>query len=162
MLRPLAALTLSALIAAPLALPAQEVNEGRRLAETMFESLDGSNRGFVDMGEYSTFGADIFFSMDTDQDTRISLDEFMSWDFGMRMVAEERDRVAAYETALRVVFAFWDRNGDGLISRTEHRQSLAQDFQRADIDNDAVLSRDEFLSGFSVNVALRAALDTTL
>lgn len=56
---------------------------------------------------------------------------------------------------------FWDRNGDGVISRTEHRQSLNFDFQRADTDNDALLTEDEFTGGFSVMVALRAAINPT-
>ncbi|MEL6465284.1 MAG: hypothetical protein AAFQ58_09975 [Pseudomonadota bacterium] len=48
-----------------------------------------------------------------------------------------------------------------MISRTEHRQSLNFDFQRADTDNDALLTEDEFTGGFSVMVALRAAINPT-
>ena len=97
--------------------------------------------------------------MDTDEDGVLSLGEFMSWDYGMLPIAQEAGREDAYDTALRVVFAFWDRDGDGVISRTEHRQSLMADFQRADTDNDALMTRDEFTSGFSIMVALRAAIN---
>ena len=145
--------------ATPFALAAEE-NEGRRLAQLAFQSIDVADRGYVDIGEFVTFGGDVFVSMDANDDDSLTLGEFMGWDYGMSGVAEERDRVDAYETALKVVFAFWDRDGDGEISRTEHRQAMNADFQRADNDNDAVLSEDEFLSGFSVMVALRAALDT--
>jgi Ca2+-binding EF-hand superfamily protein len=146
---------------APVATFAEE-NEGRRLADLAFSSLDTADRGDIDQGEFSNFGSDVFLSMDGDENGSLSLKEFMSWDYGMSGVAEERGRVEAYETALRIVFAFWDRDGDGNVSRTEHRQSLNFDFQRADTDNDTLLSQEEFTSGFSVMVALRAALDPNL
>ena len=44
-------------------------------------------------------------------------------------------------------------------SKTEYRQSLSADFRRADFNNDAVLTEEEFLSGFSINVAARAAIN---
>ncbi|MDX8350038.1 signal transduction protein [Cognatiyoonia sp. IB215446] len=138
---------------------AQEETDGRRLAQMAFASLDEANRGFIDQGEFSNFGGDVFVSMDTDGDNNLSLPEFLSWDYGMAPLAAEAGREDAYETALRVVHAFWDRNGDGVISRTEHRQSLNFDFQRADTDNDALLTEDEFTGGFSVMVALRAAIN---
>jgi len=146
---------------APVAAIAEE-NEGRRLAELAFSGLDTADRGHIDQGEFTNFGSDVFYSMDYDQNDSLSLDEFMNWDYGMSGVAEERGRVEAYETALRVVFAFWDRDGDGDVNRTEHRQSLNFDFQRADVNGDALLTQEEFTSGFSVMVALRAALDPNL
>ncbi len=151
-----AALTVA--IAAPVAALSEE-NEGRQLAELAFKSIDGADRGFIDLGGYTNFGTDVFVSMDGDDSGKISLAEFMGWGYGMQPLAEKRDRADAYETALRVVFAFWDRNGDNQISKTEHRQSLISDFRRADTDNDAVLTEAEFLSGFSVMVALRAAIN---
>jgi len=152
---------LATAFAAPTVAAAQE-NEGRRLAELAFSGLDTADRGYIDMGEFSNFGNDVFASMDSDENGSLSIGEFMSWDYGMSEIAEELGRVEAYETALRVVFAFWDRDGDGNISRTEHRKSLYSDFQRADTDNDALLTQEEFTSGFSVMVALRAALDPNL
>lgn len=154
-------LSLGVLLVAPTILAADE-NEGRRLAELAFASVDSAERGFIDMGEFTTFGTDVFASMDGDENGKISLDEYMGWDYGMVSVAEERDRMDAYETALRVVFAFRDRDGDGEINKTEHRQSMNFDFQRADLNGDAVLTEREFLNGFPVMVALRAALDPDL
>lgn len=155
------ALSLVAAIALPAMASAQE-NEGRRLAELAFASVDSAERGFIDMGEFTNFGNDVFTSMDVDDSGKLSLEEYMGWDFGMLPLAEERGRVDAYETALRIVFAFRDRNGDGEISKTEHRQSMNFDFQRADTDGDAVLTEAEFLSGFPVMVAIRAAVDPNL
>lgn len=145
-------------LAVPTLSIAQEA-EGRRLAELGFSSLDTQDRGYIDQGEYLSFGSDVFFSMDYDENGSLTLGEFLDWDYGMLPLAQDRGREDAYFTALRVVFAFWDRNGDGAISRTEHRKSLNADFLRADTDSDATLTRDEFLSGFSVMIALRAAIN---
>ncbi|MEP3300271.1 MAG: signal transduction protein, partial [Pseudoruegeria sp.] len=150
------------LLLASLAVPAAaiaETNEGRDLSKLAFSSVDTAERGYIDQGEFTNFGSDIFFSMDANDDDQMSLGEFLSWGFGMEQVAEEAGRADAYETAMRVVFAFWDRNGDNKITRTEYRQSLAADFRRADANNDAVLSEEEFLGGFSVNIAARAAIN---
>lgn len=136
----------------------QSMPEGHRLAELTFESVDQAGRGFIDQGNMEALRADIFISQDSDENGRISESEMLGWDFGFSNIAEEEDKVLAYRTALRVVFSFWDRNGDGEISETEHRQAVVADFQRADLNNDAVLTEDEFVQGFSVLVAIRAAL----
>ncbi len=149
---------LIAALAAPTAALAQ-TSEGRDLARLAFTSVDQADRGYIDQGEFTTFGSDVFVSMDYNGNDRLSLGEFLTWGFGMEQVAEEAGRAEAYETAMRVVFAFWDRNGDNEITRTEHRQSLLTDFRRADTNNDAVLTEEEFLLGFSVNVAARAAIN---
>ncbi|GAB5512045.1 MAG: hypothetical protein Rhims3KO_34460 [Hyphomicrobiales bacterium] len=152
-------LAAAAVLSMPLTSLADEPNEGLRLAQLSFASMDGSDRGYVDMSEYLRYGVDVFVSMDQDESGGIDLPEFMDWDFGMSFVAEDRDAVPAYETALRVVFGFWDRNGDGMITSAEHGQSLVLDYQRADTDRDGKLTEEEYLSGFSVMVALRAALN---
>lgn len=152
-------LAAAAVLSMPLTSLADEPNEGLRLAQLSFASMDGSDRGYVDMSEYLRYGVDVFVSMDQDESGGIDLPEFMDWDFGMSFVAEDRDAVPAYETALRVVFGFWDRNGDGMITSAEHGQSLVLDYQRADTDRDGKLTEEEYLRGFSVMVALRAALN---
>jgi len=114
------------------------------------------------MGEFSNFGNDVFVSMDSDENKKLSLEEFMGWGFGMSNVAEERDRVEVYEAALRILFAIRDRNGNGEISMVENRKSINLDFQRADLDGDALITQDEFLKGYMVMIAFRAALNTNL
>lgn len=150
--------TLLATLALPAATLAED-NEGRRLAELAFQSVDGTDRGFIDQGEFTNFGGDVFVSMDADESKSLSLNEYLSWGYGMELVAEDAGRAEAYETAMRVVFAFWDRDGDGEITRTEHRKSLMADFRRADLDDDAILTKEEFTTGFSVLVAARAAIN---
>jgi Ca2+-binding EF-hand superfamily protein len=97
--------------------------------------------------------------MDYDQDLKLSLSEFLVFDTGMRAVAEQAGRLDNHDTALRIVFAFWDRDGDGLVSKSEHTRSLSYDFQRADVNDDARLDLEEFTSGFTLMVALRAAIN---
>ena len=149
---------LIAAIAVPAAAVAQ-TGEGRNLAKLAFKSVDSAERGFIDQAEFINFGGDIFYSMDYDDNDMLSLKEFLSWGFGLEQVAAAAGRADAFDTAMRVVFAFWDLNGNGQINRTEYRRSLNTDFHRADANNDAVLSEEEFLSGFSVNVAARAAIN---
>ena len=60
--------------------------------------------------------------------------------------------------AQKVLFAFWDHDGNQEISRREYHKSMVWDFRRADMDDDALLTRDEFLNGYVINVAYRAAL----
>lgn len=44
-----------------------QAQEGKELAEVVFESIDGASRGYVDMGEFTNFGGDIFTSIDKDE-----------------------------------------------------------------------------------------------
>lgn len=145
-----------ALIAAPVL--AEEQSEGRALAELSFESADTKERGYVDMGQMEEMRQDVFYSMDADDNGKLSEPEFLEWGYGFQNIAEEDGKTLAYNTALKVVFSFWDRNNDGAITPTEHRKAIIADFQRADLNSDAVLNKSEFLGGFSVLVAIRAAL----
>ncbi len=158
MFRNMIAAALSLTVLSPVMAQA-EMTEGRRLSELAFTSIDESKRGHIDQGQFWNFGQDVFVSMDSNEDKALSLAEFLSWGYGMEQLAEKAGRTDAYETALRVVFAFWDRNGDGKISQTEHRQSLMADFRRADLDNDAWLTKEEFTTGYTVMIALRAAIN---
>lgn len=137
---------------------AEDMHPGKKLAITAFESVDDKERGFIDMGEFNAYGENVFVSMDANDDGNVDVDEFLEWDIGMKPIAEEAGAADAFKTAMRVVHSFWDRNGDGQMSRSEHRSSTIYDFQRADLDGDAVLTSDEFVNGFTVMKAARAAI----
>ena len=137
---------------------AQNASEGRELAELGFAAVDRHNVGYVNHGDMEAYRDLVFVSMDADDNGKIELPEFLVWDYGFSPLAEERDRVDALETAKKVVFSFWDRNGDGGITETEHRHVIIQDFRRADLDDNMLLTEEEFLNGFSIMVAFRAAL----
>ena len=95
--------------------------------------------------------------MDFDDNLRLTYEEFGTWDPGFSVLAEEKGKTDAYVTAIKIVFAFWDRNGDGEITTSEMRHAMNADFRRADINDDAVLTEDEYLKGFAIIVAIRAA-----
>lgn len=156
----LAKICLAAALVAPMTLTA-ETGEGRRLADQAFDHIVKSGAGFMDQGQFLNAGRDVFAAMDYEDDGIINLGEFLVFDFGMRGVAEQAGREDALETGLRVVFAFWDRDGDGNLSVSEHQRALSMDFQRADDNGDARLSKEEFMDGFTVLVAARAAINPT-
>lgn len=144
------------IIASPVC--AETKTEGRQLAELTFGAVDEAGRGYVDQGQMSNFGEDIRVSMDANDDGKITEDEWLGWDFGFSNIAETENKELAYRTALRVVFRFQDRNGDGEISGTEWRKAAARDFQQADLNGDALLDESEFINGFPVINAIKAAL----
>ncbi|MEJ8563535.1 signal transduction protein [Yoonia sp. GPGPB17] len=135
-----------------------ETTPGRDLAETVFGSIEEHPNGIIDSGEFVNFEDTIFVSMDSDENLSLDFEEFTVFDFGFIQFADEANQKRAYETAQRIHFAFWDRDGDGTIGRREYHQSMIADFRRADLDGDALLTRDEFLSGYVVNIAYRAAI----
>ncbi|WP_299479525.1 hypothetical protein [uncultured Roseibium sp.] len=137
---------------------AEEVTPGRQLAEDIFGSIEDNPNGMVDIGEFVNFGRLIFESMDHDESGFIDFPEFTEWDFGFNFIAEDSGQKQAYEAAQKILFAVWDRDGDGKLRRQEYHKAMVWDFTRADANDDAFLTRDEFLHGYLVNVAYRAAI----
>lgn len=135
-----------------------DTTPGSELADLIFGSMENTPTGMVDLGEFVSFGRDIFVSMDSDQNGSVDMDEFTAWDFGFNFIAEDEGQEHAYATAQRVLFAYWDHDGDGVIDEREYHHSMTWDFRRADADDDAFLTRDEFLNGYIVNLAYRAAI----
>lgn len=131
--------------------------EGRMLSELTFSSIDRHSNGYIHQGDLEEFRDSVFAGMDSDDNNSITYQEFRSWDPGFSYLADERSKLDTYDTAIRVVFAFWDRDADGEISTSEMRHAMSADFRRADLNDDAVLSEDEFLNGFTIIVAIKAA-----
>jgi len=132
--------------------------EGRKVGETIFATMDASGLGKIHLGDVERFRGSVFAGMDFDQDGTVTYEEFRSWDPGFLAVAEDVGRGEAHTTASRIVFAFWDRDGDGDLTEREMRFAMSADFRRADLDDDAFLTRDEFIGGFPIMVAMRAAI----
>lgn len=151
---------MSCLLAAGLSLSAtaEPGIEGRALAETLFDSMDDTDQGRINAGQVQAFRASVFAGMDHDGDGAVGFDEFAGWDPGFGRIAADLGRGDAFTTALRVVHAFWDRDGDGTLTDREMHFALSHDMRRADLDEDGFLTREEFLRGFPVIVAMRAAI----
>lgn len=137
---------------------AHKATPGRDLAELIFGSFEGDQADTADMGQFVAFGKDIFVSMDYDEDGTIDSEEFGNWDFGFNFIAEDSGEQRAFETAQKVIFAIWDQDANGQIDKSEYNKSMVVDFRRADTNDDAFLSREEFLSGYIVVLAYRAAI----
>lgn len=137
---------------------AEQKSKGRALAELSFDSMDDSKKGFLHQGDMEEGRINIFASMDYNENDSLDLGEFLEWDFGFVNIAQDANKLIAYRTALKVIFNLWDRNADGKITQIEHRQAVVRDFNRADINHDGLLDKGEFILGFSVLVAIRAAL----
>jgi hypothetical protein len=135
-----------------------DTSEWKELSGLAFKSIDRDENGVVTADEFSAFGGDVFFSMDTNASGALSLGEFYNWGFGMHNAAENVGQSDAFGTAMRVVFALWDRNADNQVSADEYRQSLGYELTRADLDKDNSLTEAEYLAGFSVVVAAHAAI----
>lgn len=150
----------AALVTTMLGAPAiaEDMTEGRALAELSFEALDTTGKGYLHQGDMEEVRKNIFTSMDADESNSLEEEEFLSWGYGFQAIAEAEDKQLAYRTALRVVYSFWDRNSDGKITPAEHRRAVLVDFDRADLNDNSILEKAEFLGGFSVLVAIRAAL----
>lgn len=132
--------------------------EGRALGEVIFASIDTTNRGAIHAGDMEAFRDSVFAGMDTNGDRRVPFEEFSAWDPGFAAIAQAEGRLDNYTTASRVVFAFWDRDGDGALTEPEMRFAMTHDFRRADLDNDTLLTQEEFIQGFPIMVAMRAAI----
>ena len=65
-----------------------------------------------------------FEAVDANDDGIVSFDEYMGW----RAVAELRGKVAVLREARTAVFAFWDKDGDGLLLPAEQMMSQTVDF----------------------------------
>lgn len=131
---------------------------GRELSELIYGSIESNPSGSVDLGQFVEFGDTIFVSMNTDQNVSVDIDEFFQWDFGFNFIAADDGEQRSYEAAQRIVFAMWDHDADGQIERSEYHKSMLWDFRRADLNDDAFLTRDEFLQGYIVIRAYRAAI----
>jgi len=137
---------------------AQDSTPGQEVALTSFNAVDEDAKGYVHMGDMEKFRQGVFLGMDYDNDDRVDFEEFSAWDIGFEEAAVEEGKPEAIVTARRILFALWDRNGDGQLTQSEHRFALSQDYRRADINDDSVLDENEYLIGYSVNLVMRAAI----
>ena len=106
--------------------------EGRKVGETLFETMDVAGRGKIHMGDLESFRSSVYAGMDYNDDRKVTYDEFAGWDPGFLFVAEGVGRKEAYTTASKIVFAFWDRNGNGELTEREMRFAMTADFRRAE------------------------------
>lgn len=133
-------------------------SEGKALAEMSFESVRRDGKDYITPEEVEIFRGSLFLSMDQDDNNSLSFEEYFEWDYGFKLIAEETGKEKEYLTALKIVFALWDLDGDRNLTNEEHKTAVSFDFKRADFNKNQKLEKSEFLGAFSINIALRAAL----
>ena len=131
---------------------------GKALAEATFKQIDANADGAIPIDELQTFRGQVIVSMDADSDGSITLPEFQGWDFGFVNIAEEADKLEGFETSQKVIFDLWDRDNDQKISSDEMAAAMDRDLAYADLSGDGSLDANEFIMGFGVMIAYRAAL----
>lgn len=131
---------------------------GRELARLGFLSIDANGDKIATVGEFMQYGEDVMASMDSNEDGAITYDEFSTWDFGFTNIAEAEGKMQGLDTARKIVFDFWDRSDDQVITGLEQQAAVVANIGYADLDGDGALSELEYLRGFIVNIAFRSAL----
>ena len=137
---------------------AQEKMTVEQLEAMGFAALDRDNRGAVSIGAVEAYRRIMFASMDSNDDKKVSVKEYLDWDIGASQLAESKGKRDLYDAAKKVIFFYRDSNGDGVMTEAEHRNSTIRDFRRADQNGDGLLSKEEFSKHFSDIAALKAAL----
>ncbi len=137
---------------------AQDNDTAKGLAEAQFKQTDENGDGNVTLIEYAMQGENIFVSMDTDENGTVSLQEFVSWDYGIEELAEDMNKTQAYQGARSVLFNEADENADGELTLGEMDLFMASDFVNCDANRDGYIDMTEYLNNSYVNQAFRSAL----
>jgi hypothetical protein len=108
-----------------------EAEAGRRV-DRVFAALDKKGTGRIAAADLKGADAQRFLVCDTNKDGAITRQEYLQC----------RRRVA--ERWMQRIFAKYDKNGDGFISRDERAAALRGFFKTLDANNDNRISREEF------------------
>lgn len=146
------------LVMTSVAAGAEERMSVKKLEEMGFAAVDAENRGHVNIGAIEAYRKLVFYSMDSDEDKKVTLNEYLNWNLGGSLIAERAGKKDLYTAARKVIFYYRDSNADGVLTEAEHRNSIIRDFRRADRNGDGLLSKKEFTQHFSELAAIKAAL----
>jgi Ca2+-binding EF-hand superfamily protein len=114
------------------------------LAQLQFRDIDSNDDGLTTSDEFTAYSDLVMVSMDSDGNGDLSEQEFTSWGFGMQNLADAAGTRQGYDTALRVIFDYWDHDNDAAISAAELGDASMSSFAYADTSGDAMLDEAEF------------------
>lgn len=120
-------------------------------ASLQYRAMDRNNDGLVSTGEFEDVARAMFDAMDADRDDSVSVAEMQA----ARQRIAGRVAISAGAAARRI--RELDTNGDGVLSRTEHRDAAARLFRGADADSDGNLTSQEFEASYAQVIASLAA-----
>ncbi len=104
-------------------------------AQTMFRKADANNDGVITREEAQAARDSLFANFDADKSGAVNVGEI---DKGLTPKFEQMKIRARYRLLSR-----FDANGDGQISKEEFGQNALLRFNRADLNNDGKVTRDE-------------------
>ncbi|CTQ48733.1 EF-hand domain-containing protein [Jannaschia donghaensis] len=131
------------------------VDQSTAFIDAFGVAIDRDHDSTISVEEMDLASVDVFTSMDTDGDARLTRAEMMEWEYGFAELAAFRGRQAEFEVAVTMVFDLLDSDADGGISVAEHTSGLQLARRLADRDGDGGLSLTEFREDFIVITALR-------
>lgn len=125
---------------------------------TVFQSVDANEDGMVSRREVEHFRDLVMLSMDSNDDEKVTLLEYMIWDLGWDELAEKRGRLTRYRQARADVFQVWDRDGDGNLSLSEQMLSQARDFYSASDASNVPMDLGKFSTRLRIMAAMNEAV----
>mgnify|MGYP001793652743 CR=1 FL=1 len=134
------------------------IDEATSFYGRMFESADSNGDDRVSAREATLFQRALFASMDYDNDTLLTVNEFTAVDFGESYEAARLNRQDEVQAVLEAYFEEMDRNDDDTVTSGEHTLVFLNEFRSADRDGDSGLSQDEFISSMPIFARLSEAL----
>ena len=95
--------------------------------------------------------------MDADENERVTIEEYTTWDTGYQQAAAKAGKERAYQDAKRTLFNTFDLNKDGRVEHGEMSAVALYHFYVADTDKNGSLNQSEFTTEFLIPKTLRAA-----
>lgn len=130
--------------------------EQRFVVESLVASMDRDDDGQVTLAEQRAFTMLAHESMDADSNGLIVEGEFLAWDVGFQALSEVRGATASFLNAKRELFDLWDKNGDGVLTKSEMAYRAQFEFEQSDRDDDGRVDATDFLNG-SLSIAILAS-----
>jgi Ca2+-binding EF-hand superfamily protein len=109
----------------------------------MFRKMDANQDGRVSAREHARGAGAMFKAMDADRNGRVTAGEMTA---AQSKVGNQRADGMDSAGKIRAV----DRNGDGVLSASEHAAGSRAMFARMDRDRDGALDEREFAAGHAV------------
>lgn len=112
---------------------AQPTYDPQQHADEQIGYWDMNGNKQIEVDEFTRAARGRFLQMDVDGDGHISFTEMQNW------------RPKASRKSILKKMAFWDRDGNNVITRSEFLKPKLDEFEQMDLNRDHVLSRDELV-----------------
>lgn len=130
------------------------------VAALLFISQDADNDTLVSKTEAQGFAETAFVSMDADDNGSIDPAEFLAWDPGFVVVAQQTGKGGDVDAVKLKAFAAADTDGSDTVDLKEMTDVTESGFYAADADGNAALTLEEFTGGFPIVAYIGVALSS--